>query len=137
LKQFFIIASTRRFLSLEGFEQLFSMIWRRHTASYVLGCNITQVGVCGKASFTTFLFLSHNFRYRYARKSIKGSVVSDDSLDSKTNLIQKLTHWVGAQGQGKWHKKRKTPLPMTSTLENPKPKPKFFFQSKLEDFTNA
>jgi len=31
-------------------------------------------------------FLSHNFRSRYARKSVKGSNGSDDSLDSTQTL---------------------------------------------------
>ena len=58
-------------------------------ASYVLGCDISQVTVCASAVFTSFWFLSHNFCYRYARKSIKGSKDSDDSLDSTKNTSQK------------------------------------------------
>jgi len=41
-------------------------------------------------AFTNFWFLIHNFGSRYARKPIKGSKDSDDSLVSKTNLIEKI-----------------------------------------------
>ena len=50
-----------------GFELLSSIIWQQVMDSYVLRCKISQVSICGSAIFTTFYFLSHNFRYRYAR----------------------------------------------------------------------
>jgi len=53
-------------------------------------------------------FLSHNSGSRYARRSFKGSKDSDDRLVSKTFLSQKMTHWIGAQGQVKLVKNSKT-----------------------------
>jgi len=48
-------------------------------------------------AFTNFSFLIHNFGSRYARKPIRGSTASDDSLVSKKNLSEKkLANWVGA-----------------------------------------
>jgi len=37
----------------------------------------------------------HNFGSRYARKPIKGSKDSDDSLVSKKTGAKKLAHWIG------------------------------------------
>jgi len=51
----------------------------------------------GVEILTTFCFLWHNFSSRYARKPIKGSKDSDDSLVSKNNLSEKLAHWIGIQ----------------------------------------
>ena len=56
-------------------------------------------------NFTNFLFLSHNFGSRYARKPLKGSKDLEYTLDSKTTLGQKMAYWVGAQGQVKLVKK--------------------------------
>jgi len=39
---------------------------------------------------TTFWFLCHNFGSRYARKPLKGSKDSGDSLVSKKNLSEKI-----------------------------------------------
>jgi len=44
-------------------------------------------------------FLGHNFKSRCARKSIKGSKDSDDVLNRKKSLSQKMARWVGTQGQ--------------------------------------
>jgi len=60
--------------------------------SYVLWCSMLQVRVCAGAIVTTFWLLSYKFGYRYARKSIKGSKDSDDSLVSKKNKNQKMAH---------------------------------------------
>jgi len=39
---------------------------------------------------TTFWFLVHNFDSRYLRKPVKGRKDSDDSLDSRKSLNQKI-----------------------------------------------
>jgi len=48
---------------------------------------------------------------------------SDDSLDSKKNLGQKLANWIGAQGRVKLAKRRKN----TSTCDVPHREPKTIF----------
>jgi len=48
--------------------------------------------------------MSHNFRSRYARKSIKGSIHPDFDLVFNKTLSSKIAHWVGAQGQAKMAK---------------------------------
>jgi len=57
---------------------------------------ISQLGVihprlefAGVEILTTFCFLCHNFGSRYARKSVKGSKDSCDSLVSNTKLQPK------------------------------------------------
>jgi len=60
-----------------------------------------RLGFVDAEIFTKFWFLVHNVGSRYARKSIKGSKDSDDSLVSKKTLSQKLAHWIGAQGRVK------------------------------------
>jgi len=78
-------------------------------------------------NFFQFLFLSHNFGSRYARKPIKGSKDSDDSLDSINTLSQKV-------GQLGCHQCQVTSAIkswrhaniMTSPPENSKPKTNFF-----------
>jgi len=69
-------------------------------------------------------FLSHKFDSRYARKPIKGSKDSDDSLVSTKNLKEKMSHWVGAQGQVKLAKRAKTCpyCDVTHKKQNPKQK---------------
>jgi len=47
-----------------------------------------------------------------------------------------MAHWVGAQGQVKLARKRKTLQFETSPPENSKLGSKNFFLSKLEDFSN-
>jgi len=51
--------------------------------TYSPGCNIPRVGVDWSGIFTNFCSSSHNFGYKYPRKSIKSSEDSDDSLDLK------------------------------------------------------
>jgi len=48
---------------------------------------------------TIFCLLWHNFDSRYARKPIKGSKDSDDSLDSKRSWGKILAHWIGVEGR--------------------------------------
>jgi len=52
-------------------------------AIYKLGVIHPRLEFVGVGILTTFLFLWHNFDSRYARKSIKGSENSCDSLVSK------------------------------------------------------
>jgi len=48
-------------------------------------------------AFTNFWFLIYNFGSRYARKLIKGSKDSDDSLVyKKKHLSEKMPNYVGA-----------------------------------------
>jgi len=86
----------------------------------------------------TFEFLWHNFVSRYARKPIKGSKDSDNSLLSKRNLIEKIASLDWCPGPRKVGQKTKmTPPLVSSPPENPKPKTKTFFcQSQLEDLLN-
>jgi len=51
-------------------------------------------------------FLTHNFGYRYASRSIKGSIDADFSLVFKKTLIKTMIHWV--RGQVKVAKNMKT-----------------------------
>jgi len=52
-------------------------------AIYTLGVIHPRLEVIGVEILTTVWFLWHNFGSRYARKPIKGSKDSDDSLVSK------------------------------------------------------
>jgi len=61
----------------------------------------------------------HNFGSRYARKPIKGSKDSDDSLVSKKNWSEKIGSLDWHLGPGEVAKN--TPL-VTPPQENPKPK---------------
>jgi len=65
----------------------------------------------GAEIFTNFCFFVHNFGYRYARKSFKGSKDADFGLVFKKSLAKIVAQWVGAQGQVKVVKKSKnTPI---------------------------
>jgi len=77
---------------------------------------------------TTFWFLWHNFGSGYARKSIKGSKNSKDSLVSTKYLGQNVGPFDGHPRPGKvGHKNAKTPPLVTAPQENPKPKTENFF----------
>jgi len=65
-------------------------------AIYKLGVIHPRLVFEGVEILTTFCFLWHNFGSRYARKSIKGSKDSDDSLVFHKILSQRLAHWTGA-----------------------------------------
>jgi len=78
-------------------------------ATYKLGVIQPRFPFVGVEILTTFWFLWRSFGSRYARKSIKASKDSDDSLVSKKNLSKKL--------------------------ENPKPKTNFFFFFNLNQMT--
>jgi len=86
--------------------------------------------------FCQKLFFSQNLDSRCARKSFKGPKVSDDSLDSKQTLSQKIGSLDWRPEPGKIRKKSKNPICDVLT-ENSKPKTKnFFFQSQLNDVLN-
>jgi len=57
---------------------------------YKLGVIHPRLEFAGVEIFTTFWFLWHNFGSRYARKPIKSSKVSDDSLVSTINFSEKI-----------------------------------------------
>jgi len=59
-------------------------------AIYHVGIIYRGSAFVGIAFFTKFCFLSHNLGSRYARKPIKDSKNSDDSLVSKKILSQKI-----------------------------------------------
>jgi len=59
-----------------------------------------RLAFLGAEILTTFCFLCHNFDSRYARKPIKGSKYSDDSLVSKKNLSQKTGSYALAPKTG-------------------------------------
>jgi len=65
-------------------------------AIYKMGVIHPRLEFVGVEILTTFGFLCHNFGCRYARKSIKFSKDSDDSLVSKQTWAKKLAHWIGA-----------------------------------------
>jgi len=54
------------------------------------------------------VFLSHSFGFRDARKPVKDSKDSDDSLVSKNDWAKKMAGWVGAQGKVNLAKKANT-----------------------------
>ena len=76
----------------------------------------------------------HNFGSRYARKPIKGSKDSDDSLVSKKNWSEKI-------GSLDWHLGPGEGAKNTPTCDAPAREPqiqnqKKLFQLKLEDLPN-
>jgi len=79
-------------------------------AIYKLGVVHSRLEFVGVEILTTFLFLWHNFGSRYARKPIKSSKDSDDSLISKKNLSQKIGSLAWRLGPGKaGHEMQKHP----------------------------
>jgi len=82
----------------------------------------------GAEIFTNFWCFVHNFRYRYARKSFKGSKDADFGLVSKKILSQKNGPMGWGQGSAKGGYKRAKTHPLVAVPpENPKPKTKNFF----------
>ena len=75
-----------------------------------------------------FCFMSHNFRSRCARKSIKGSIDADFDLVSTKLWVQKMAHWDGAQDQEKMTKiTQKHPYLWRSPKKSSNPKRKNLF----------
>ena len=82
----------------------------------------------GAEIFTNFWCFVHNYRYRYVRKSFKGSKDVDFSLVSKKILSQKNVPMGWGSGPAKGgHKNAKTPPFVAVPPENTKPKTKKFF----------
>jgi len=98
---FFFIANYMTSQVFRGFEQLSSSFRRRVMASYSQGWNSPQISICGSKILTIFWFLSHNFRSRYASKSIKGSKDSFSSQESKKTLSEKNFALAWGPGPGK------------------------------------
>jgi len=97
-------------------------------AIYKLGVIHPRLEFVGVESLTTFLFLWHNYDSRYARKPIKGSKDSDDSLVSKINLSQQIDSLDWRLRPGKvGQKNAKTPPFVTSSQRTPNPKRNYFF----------
>jgi len=73
--------------------------------------------------------LTHNFGYRYASKSIQGSVDADLHLVFNKTLSQKVGQCVGAQGRSKEANISKTCFPCDATSRNPptENEKRFFF----------
>ena len=71
----------------------------------------------GAEIFTKFLFFVHNFGYRYARKSFKGSKDADFALVSKKILSQndRLIGWGPGPGKGGQKKTKYPHLQRTPT----------------------
>jgi len=98
-----------------------------------LGVSQPRLVFEGVKILTTFWCLWHNFRSRYARRSVKrtkdscGSLVPKKKIDSLDCCLRP-----GKVG----HKNAKTPLFVTSPRGVPRPE-KNFFDSELEDLLNA
>jgi len=79
----------------------------------------------GAEVFTNFVFFGHNFGYRYARKSFKGSNHADFGLVSKTILSHNNGPMGWGPGPGKGSQKH---LHLwRSTPKTPHRKRKYFF----------
>jgi len=78
-----LLQTTRFFLSLEGLNS--SIVKSAGELWPVIAMGIIYPGsvFVGVEFLPIFLFLSHHFGSRYARKPIKVSKDSDDSLESK------------------------------------------------------
>jgi len=82
-KRFFFSLNYKSFLIQSGFEQLSSSNPLASDSHLEKGCVPTQIGVCGCRNIHQFcFFFGHNFGYRYARKSFKGSKDADFGLVS-------------------------------------------------------
>jgi len=120
--------------SLEGLNSSLA----QSDSELLLGKKCPQSGFWGSKILINFWFISHNFRSRYARKSIKGSIDVDFDLVFNLTLSPKN----GPLGQrprpGKdGQNNTKTPLHMTFPPVNLKPKTKnVIFRFQLEDLLN-
>ena len=111
-----------------GFEQLSSSIRWRVMASSKRGVLHPRLGFVGAEIFTKFCFFVHNFSYRYARKSFKGSKDADFGLVPKKILSQNNGSMDWGPGKGKsGQKKPKHPHLQRSPQRTPNRKRKAFF----------
>ena len=83
----------------------------------------------GAEIFTKFCFFFHNFGYRYARKSFKGSEDADFALVSKKILSQNNGPTGSGPGPGKGGQKSQNPSLAAVPPANLKPKTKSVFFS--------
>ena len=81
----------------------------------------------GAEIFTNFWCFVHNFGYRYAGKSFKGSTDADFGLVSKQILSQKNGPIGWGPGPAKGSKKAKTPPPVAVPPEKPQTENENFF----------
>ena len=93
---FFLLQTTWLHGSLEGLNGSLSdgKLW---PATVKVGIH-PQISVLGSKILTIFCFLSHNFRSRYASKSIKGFKDSFSSQESKRTMSEK--NFTLARGPG-------------------------------------
>ena len=80
--------------------------------------------------------MSHNFRSRYARKSIKGSIDADFDVVFNKTLSPKMAHWDGAEGQAKMAKTQKHPSCDVRPRKAQTWNEKKFFWSAVQDLLN-
>jgi len=91
----------------------------------------------GAEIFTNFWCFVHNFGYRYARKSFKGSKDADLDLVSKQILGQKDVPMGWGPGPAKGsQKKQKRPHLWQSPQKTPTKSENFIFRFRLEDLLN-
>jgi len=120
-----------------GFEQLSSSICWRVMATWKSGVFHPRLGFVGAEIFTKFSFFVHNFGYRYARKSFKGSKDADFGLVSKTILSQNNGSMGWGPEPGKNGQKSQNTRTCGGSPANPKPKTKnVFFRFQAEDLLN-
>jgi len=91
------------------------------------GLWLVRLGFVGAEIFTNFVFFGHNFGYRYARKSFKGSKDADFGLVSE----EILSHNNGPMGWGQVKVAKNTP-----TCGLPTENEKNFFRLRLQDLLN-
>jgi len=89
VKIVFFSLNCKSFPIQRGFEQLSSSIRWRLLAIQKRGVFHHRLRFVGVEIFTNFWCFVHNFCYRYARKSLKGSKDVDFGLVSKKILSQK------------------------------------------------
>ena len=130
LKNFFCSLNYKSSRVFWGLEQLSSLFWRRVMAISKLGAIQPRFFFRGR-NFDHFWILWRNFGSWYARKPIKGSKDSDDSLVSKKNSSEKFGSLVWRPGRRKLGQKRKWhPHCDVLAQRTPNPKRKNFFQSQ-------
>jgi len=109
------------------FEQLSrSMRWRMVVIKQ-RGVFHPRLGLVGADIFNNFCFFVHNFRYRYARKSFKGSKDADFDLVSKKSLGQKNGPMGSGPGPTKGDQKKAKKTHLCRSPREPPPKTKNFF----------
>jgi len=126
--KFCFILNYKTFPTFRGLAQLSGSSCCRVMAMYIMRVIYPRSAFLGAEFFTNFCFLIHSFGSRYAKKPMKSSKGSDDSLDSKNNFSQKNGLLAWRSGQGKLsHKIVKTCLNYDVTYKEPQtPNEKIF-----------